>query len=329
MSNSSPICQIIQFGLLPTSIGDSSSLLQSQTIYTGAVPQDGISKAYYFPELLSTISNTSATSASHYKEGTPRAANHNPSEHMKPLLGGRKPFHHVPRSNGNNDWNLSQHQQLAQYHCSQLGRNEQLPLPSYWSSQHTSNINILDTSRTWATSSSVLSKRPTTNNPSQSFFQPPPSSSTVLGKRHTPPPPLPSNADDMGPLCRLETDELLSLVQSMGTPEFLATSEKVFSSGNLHDPLHTTSAHVPVDGTSASSTPNLILGLGNGSGIDKGKSKEVSSYWDLDAMVEMLESMNKRQRKVTRQPVQDLALGSSDGKGASKNQINLSSGNCE
>ncbi|KAF8704839.1 hypothetical protein HU200_031077 [Digitaria exilis] len=263
---------------------------------------------------------------------------------MKPLLGGRKPKGSNSRTLANQ---LKWQQRLeplsapttgsVPYHCSQLGRNEQLPLPSYWSSQHTSNIDILDTSRTRATSSSVLSKRPTTNNPSQSFCQPPPSSSTVLGKRHTmsnpvrsffrPPPPLPYNADDVGPLCRLETDELLSLIQSMGTPEFLATSEKVLSSGNLHDPLHTTSAHVPVDGTNASSTPNLILGLGNGSGIDKGKSKEVSSYWDLDAMVEMLECMNKRQSKVTRQPVQDLALGSSDGQGASKNQINLSSGN--
>ncbi|OEL15335.1 hypothetical protein BAE44_0023646 [Dichanthelium oligosanthes] len=187
---------------------------------------------------------------------------------MRPLLGGRK-------SGGSNsrtpDYQLPHH--FTMLFLTQMAtttgttaRNDLLSLPSYWSSQHTSNI--LHTSRTRATSlsvlgnptvsnpaqsffqpppslSSVLGKRPTTSNPSQSFFHPP-SSSSVLGKRITssnpvqslfqplhplpsnadePPPPLPSNADDM----ELETDELLSLVQSMGTPGFLTTSNLVQS----------------------------------------------------------------------------------------------------
>jgi hypothetical protein len=126
----------------------------------------------------------------------------------------------------------------------------------------------------------------------------------------------------MVPQCRMETDELLRLFQSMGTPEFLAISDRVLRSGSSqHDPLRAASAHIPVRGTSAASAPNLLLGLGNGGGIDKGKGKEGTSYWDLDAMVEMMESMNKRQRKVTGQQVPDLTLGS-DGQGGSKDKRN-------
>jgi hypothetical protein len=85
MRASTPICRIIggsrmnptnassgnynQFGLPPTTTGDSSSLLQSQTAYTGVVPQDGVTKAYlYLPELLCTTSKNAATSGSPYRE---------------------------------------------------------------------------------------------------------------------------------------------------------------------------------------------------------------------------------------------------------------------
>jgi hypothetical protein len=58
-----------QSGLLPTSVGDSSSLLQSQTKYTEVVPQDGASKVD-LPDLSSsTTLNTSATPALPCMEG--------------------------------------------------------------------------------------------------------------------------------------------------------------------------------------------------------------------------------------------------------------------
>jgi hypothetical protein len=85
MSDSTSICQTIgvcsmnptnarsgnynQSGLLPTSVGDSSSLLQSQTKYTEVVPQDGASKVD-LPDLSSsTTLNTSATPALPCMEG--------------------------------------------------------------------------------------------------------------------------------------------------------------------------------------------------------------------------------------------------------------------
>nr|TKW13694.1 hypothetical protein SEVIR_5G117900v2 [Setaria viridis] len=322
MSDSTSIGQTNQFGLLATSVGDSSSLLQSQTACTGVAPQDGVRRTYSPDLLCGTTSKTSATSGSPYKEGTPRAANPNPAEHMRLLRGGSQFYHVVSLTNNgnNNDWSHSQHQQLAQYHCSQPGRNEQLSSPSYSSSQHTSNSNILHTSRTREASSLVLGKRPAVSNPASPLvLHKHPATTNPVRSFFQPPAPLLSNTNDMGPQCGLETDERLSLVQSMGTLEFLATSDKALSSGSsLHDPLHATSAQIPVRGIRAASTPNLLLGLGNGDDISKGK---VPLYWDLDAMEEMMESMNKRQRKVPNQPVPDLTPGS-DGQGGSKDKRN-------
>ncbi|CAO2174778.1 unnamed protein product [Urochloa humidicola] len=248
---------------------------------------------------------------------------HNPSysEHTRLSLERKKKFYPVPpHTHGNNDWNhYFQYQQLAPYHCSQPERNEQLTLPSYWSSQITRDSNILHTPRTRATTSSlVLGKCPTMRNPAQSFFQSSLPPSSVLGKR---PIMSKSNHPRASSECRRQSDELLRLVQSMGKSEFLASSGKVLRSGSsLRDHLPSPSDHIPVRGTRASSMPNLLLGLGNGSDIDKGKGKEGHSYWDLDDMVEM-ESMNKRQMKVTSQPVPDLTVGC-DIQGGSKNKIN-------
>ncbi|KAJ1282395.1 hypothetical protein BS78_03G048600 [Paspalum vaginatum] len=299
MSDSTPVSQSIgssnicptnarngnynEFGLHPTSMGDSSSfLLPRENIYNGI--------------LSSTISKTSITSCSSCKEGAshkgvyacvhstgaPRVPNQNPSEHMRSLL-----------KKGASS-RLNSRKQGYQYQCSYPKGNEQVFLLSYQRSQHTNNISRI--SRAKATLSHIL----------DNFFQPPPPSS-LIGKRPYTRNPIQSvfhkpssNVDDIGPWCKLETDQLLTLVQSMGLPKFLATSnELLWLESSLYDPLYSTSAHIPIHGTTTSYEPNLLLGIGNGCGIDKGKSKEVCSYWDLDDMVEMMESMKKR-RKVTK-----------------------------
>lgn len=69
-----------------------------------------------------------------------------------------------------------------------------------------------------------------------------------------------------GPQCELQTDDLVRLVQSVGTPEFVANSERVLRLGSsLYEPHHAASAHVPVS-SSTVSEPNLLLGLGNNNG---------------------------------------------------------------
>ncbi|KAG8053205.1 hypothetical protein GUJ93_ZPchr0001g32195 [Zizania palustris] len=117
--------------------------------------------------------------------------------------------------------------------CNQLpASNVQWPLPTYQSSQtSTTNTSNAGTSQL----QSILGKRPAE---SESFF-------------HL------DGGDDMatvarGPQCSLDTDNLLSLFQSVGTPEFLATSEKVLASGrSLYEPIRAAAsvaapAHFPV-----------------------------------------------------------------------------------
>ncbi|KAL6626840.1 hypothetical protein ACP70R_030566 [Stipagrostis hirtigluma subsp. patula] len=320
-------------GSRPISLGGSSSSPQDHCIYTGIAAQEGQTKGFlYLPALLSTTPQSSATSRSVNVSGTPMTS-HNTYEHLRSVLGGSElggsnsrkedyklPLHLssfypiVPHTNGNNNWSYFQHQRLAQHHqCNQPGRQEQLPLPSSLSSHNTSR-NISNTASTRAISSSVLGKRPAltvSNTPSQSFFHPPPpldtDDHTVLAR---------------GPQCRLETDELLSLVQSLGTPEFLSNSEKLFGSGSsLYEHPHPdASSFAPAGGGSTAVSPlSLVLGSGNGGGGDKGKGKEVSSYWDLSAMAATMESM-KKQRLETSQTSPDLTLGL-NGQGSSKNTM--------
>ncbi|KAL6848006.1 hypothetical protein ACP4OV_022134 [Aristida adscensionis] len=145
------------------------------------------------------------------------------------------------------------------------------------------------------------------------------------GGSHKPPPapPLHAGVDTalaLGPQCRLETDELLNLVQSIGTPEFLANSEKLLRSGSsLYDepPRHgVASSLASAYSSSAMSAPSLALGLGNGGCDDKGKGKEVRSYWDLSAMADTMEFMTKKRLEgSSKKPALTLGL---DGQGSSK-----------
>ncbi|XP_040377819.1 uncharacterized protein LOC121053851 [Oryza brachyantha] len=131
-------------------------------------------------------------------------------------------------------------------------------------------------------------------------------------------------AVELGPQCNLQTVDLLSLVESAGTPEFLANSERVLGSvgGSLYQPRRRAvsaggaPAHVPVassgavpppvprmilglgDGNGGGSTAvpvlpepslvSLVLGLGDGNGDGRGKEKP-RSYWNSSAMARTLE----------------------------------------
>jgi hypothetical protein len=176
-------------------------------------------------------------------------------------------------------------------------------LPFYGSS-HGTNTSINNITSTRGTSSSsILGKHPTAGDPSQSFFQQP----TTQQPLETP---------DMDVEC---TDELFSLVQSLGTQEYLSSWEKIFKSessmyGSHH---HTSSLHATAGSSGTASEPSLALGLGNHSTFDKGKGKEVHSYCELSTTAGMSESM-KKQRKETDQSLSKLALGL-DGYGCPKN----------
>ncbi|TVU21618.1 hypothetical protein EJB05_31267, partial [Eragrostis curvula] len=254
---------------------------------TGIVPQEGETTWYlYLPLLLSFTPKTSATSP--YEEGTPKDNNSN-SVHLRPSRGGSKldgsnsrtrdfhlpyqlsSFYPVdPYTSGNNNRNHSQHLQQARLHCNQPGREEQLPLSSYGKSHETST-NINHTTSTRASSSSVLGKRPAASNHSESCFQQPPSQQP------------------------LDADELFSLVQSVGTPAYIWSWEKVFRSGSsMYGPHHTSSAHA----TAGSS----------GTASDKGKGKEMHSYSEFSATAEKREFV-KKQRKERIRPLSKLTVG--------------------
>lgn len=108
------------------------------------------------------------------------------------------------------------------------------------------------------------------------------------------------------------TDELFSLVQSVGTPEFLSSWDKVFRSGSsMYGPHHPSSTHATTGSSGTASEPSLNLGLGHG-GVDvddRGNGKEeVHSYWAQSATAEMRHSM-KKQRKETDRTLSKLTLG--------------------
>ncbi|KAG8045837.1 hypothetical protein GUJ93_ZPchr0008g13293 [Zizania palustris] len=200
-------------------------------------------------------------------------------------------------------------QEAAQFERNQPARNVQPPLPSYRGSEILTN-----STRNAGTShsQSILGKRP-----AESFFRPPPLDA----------------ADDMaavarGPQCSLETSDLLSLVESVGTPEFLANSEMVLGSGtSLYEPRFAAAAAAapvlfPV--TSSNSVPepsSLLLGLKEVNDDENGKGTDVWSYWNCAAIARTMERM--RMRETTTQeslalPVKTLDL---DGQGCSTNTM--------
>jgi hypothetical protein len=191
----------------------------------------------------------------------------------------------APYSNGNDNWKRPRPQEQ----CNEPGREEQLPLP-FDGSSHDTNTSINNITSTRETSSSsILGKHPAAaGDPSQSFFQQP----TTQQPLETP---------DMDVEC---TDELFSLVQSLGTQEYLSSWDKIFKSeSSMYGSHHQTSSlHATAGSSGTASEPSLALGLGNHSTFDKGKGKEVHSYCELSTTAGMSESM-KKQRKETDQSV--------------------------
>ncbi|KAG8053291.1 hypothetical protein GUJ93_ZPchr0001g31751 [Zizania palustris] len=227
------------FGLSSTSFGNFSFPHGNHGAYNGVVPRDGRNIAYLSVPMFSpSTPNNSIPSGSLINEGhlmRPLVGENNPSRsnpraafsqlnHQLPSWYTVAPVHRTSQNNVD----FFGHQQLAQYQCNQPVR----PLPSYQRSQiTTTNTSNAGTSHL----QSILGKRPAE---SESFF-------------HL------DGGDDMatvarGPQCSLDTDNLLSLYQSVGTPEFLATSERVLASGrSLYEPTHAAAsvaapAHFPV-----------------------------------------------------------------------------------
>ncbi|KAL5227155.1 hypothetical protein ABZP36_015420 [Zizania latifolia] len=235
------------FGLSSTSFGNFSFPPGNHGAYTGVVPRDGRNMAYLYVPLFSpSTANNSIPSSSLINEGTPMIHNIS-SGHLRPLVGENNPSGSNPREafyqlnhqlpsfytvaplhgTSQNNVDFFRHQQPAQYQCNQLpSSNVQWPLPTYQNSQiSTTNTSNASTSHL----QSILGKRPAET---ESFS------------------PL-DGGDDMaavtrGPQCRLDTDDLLSLVQSIGTPDFLATSERVLASGrSLYEPTRAAAAAAP------------------------------------------------------------------------------------
>ncbi|KAG8053297.1 hypothetical protein GUJ93_ZPchr0001g29252 [Zizania palustris] len=178
------------------------------------------------------------------------------------------------------------HQQPAQYQCNQL--------PA-------SNVQLpLPTYQ-----SSQIS---TTNTSNASSSQLP----SILGKR-------PAESESFFPLDG-------SLVQSVGPPEFLATSESErvpASGGSLDEPTRAAAAaaapsHFPVMSSNAVPEPSSILGIkdGNGDGDGDGKGKDVWSYWKSPAVARIMKRI--RTRETTTQKTLGL---DGHGQGSSKSTM--------
>ncbi|KAG8053290.1 hypothetical protein GUJ93_ZPchr0001g32771 [Zizania palustris] len=263
--------------------------------------------------------------------GTPMIHNIS-SGHLRPLVGENNPsgsnpgaggyqLNHqlsiypvapLPRSSQNNAVDFFGHQQRG-YQCNQLpASNVQLPLPTYQSSQ----ISSTNTSNAGSSQlQSILGKRPAE---SESFF------------------PLDGNdemaADARGPQCSLDTCDLVRLVQSVGTPEFLAISERVLaSSSSLHEPTRAAAsaaapAHFPVMSSNAVPEPSSLLDIKDGNGDEEGKGEDVWSYWNCSAIARTLENWREmRTRETTIQkcqslPVKTLGLDG-HGQGSSKSTM--------
>ncbi|KAL5228670.1 hypothetical protein ABZP36_016935 [Zizania latifolia] len=317
------------FGFSSASFGNFSFTPRNHGTYTGVVPQEGRNMAYLYVPLLSpSIPNTSTPSNSLIKEGTPMIHNmiNISSGHLRPLVGennpsgsnpraGRYQLNHqlssfypvapLPRTSQNNV-DFFGHQQRG-YQCNQPASNVQLPLPSYQSSPISStNTSNAGTSHL----QSILGKRPAE---SESFF------------------PL-DGSDDMAPVARgpqgsLDTCDLVRLVQSVGTPEFLAISERVLASGSsLYEPTRAAAAaaapaHFPVMSSNAVPEPSSLLGIKDGNGDEEGKGEDVWSYWNCAAIARTIERMRTREtmtQKSQSLPVKTLGL---DGQGSSKSTM--------
>uniref|UniRef100_A0A0D3EK42 Uncharacterized protein n=3 Tax=Oryza TaxID=4527 RepID=A0A0D3EK42_9ORYZ len=268
-----------QFGFSSASFGQSSSLPQNQATYSGILPREGQTTAYlYYPFLSSFTPDASTPSGSTSKQGTP-VAHDNTTEQLRKLteantIGGSNPRtsshllnHHISSFFPVTPLPNTNHGSLAPL---QPPRNEQPPLPPYVSSEITT----------------------TGNRPAESFFQPPP-----------PPPPRPLDTgagdnDDMaaverGPRCDLQTVDLLSLVESVGTPGFLANSARVL--GSMHEPRRGVAAAAARGGAAPPPPePSLVLGLGDGNGDGREKAW---SYWNNSSA--MARTMERKRRSET------------------------------
>ncbi|KAL5227503.1 hypothetical protein ABZP36_015768 [Zizania latifolia] len=305
------------FGLSSASFGNFSFPHRNHGAYTGVVPRDGRNMAYLYEPLFSpSTPNTSIPSR------TPMIHNIS-SGHLRPLVGENNPRGSNPRAasyqlnhqlpsfytvaplhrTSQNNVDFLGHQQPAQYQCNQPARS----LPSYQSSQiSTTNTSNAGTSQL----QSILGKRPAE---SESFFPP-------------------DAGDDMasvarGPQGSIDTGDLLSVVQSVGTPEFLATSERVLASGrSLYEPTRAAAsvaapAHFPVMSSNAVPEPSSLLGIKDGDGDGEGKGKDVWSYWNCAAMARTMERVRTRKtatQKSQALPVKTLGL---DGQGSSKSTM--------
>ncbi|KAL5222298.1 hypothetical protein ABZP36_027011 [Zizania latifolia] len=276
------------FGFSPRSFLNSRSTPENHG--TGVVAREGQTTAYlYFPLLSASTPNR-------------RAARHQLNHRISSFY----PVAPVPRTS-HSTRDFFGLQDAAQYECNQPARNVQPPLPSYRSSEILTN-----STRNAGTShsQSILGKRP-----AESFFRPPPLDA----------------ADDMaavarGPQCSLQTSDLLSLVESVGTPVFLANSEMVLGSGSsLYEPRCAAAAAAPVLFPATSSNavpePSSLLGLKDGNGDENGKGTDVWSYWNCAAIARTMERMRMREtttQKSLALPVKTLDL---DGQGCSRNTM--------
>uniref|UniRef100_A0A0D9UXC2 Uncharacterized protein n=1 Tax=Leersia perrieri TaxID=77586 RepID=A0A0D9UXC2_9ORYZ len=271
-----------RFGFSSASFGQSSSQPQNQVKYAGIVPREGQTTAYLYYPLLSSFTpnaSTPSASASASKQGAPMVHD-NTTEQLKKLVeennfGGSN-------SNPRSAIHQQNHHISSFYPVHPLpltnpplqrpARNGHPPLPpSYPRSE-------LTTGNGNTRSASVLGKRPAEEN----YFHPPP------------PPPAAAaiNADDemaaveRGPQCRLQTVDLLSLIDSVGTPEFMANSARVLRSddaaggGSLYEQ--------PRRDAVPAAEPSLVLGLGLGDG-NGNERDEVWSFWNSSAMARTME----------------------------------------
>ncbi|KAG8053204.1 hypothetical protein GUJ93_ZPchr0001g31357 [Zizania palustris] len=120
--------------------------------------------------------------------------------------------------------------------------------------------------------------------------------------------------------------------KSVGTPEFLAISERVLaSSSSLHEPTRAAAsaaapAHFPVMSSNAVPEPSSLLDIKDGNGDEEGKGEDVWSYWNCSAIARTLENWREmRTRETTIQkcqslPVKTLGLDG-HGQGSSKSTM--------
>uniref|UniRef100_A0A0E0JEN4 Uncharacterized protein n=1 Tax=Oryza punctata TaxID=4537 RepID=A0A0E0JEN4_ORYPU len=292
-----------QFGFSSASFGQSNSLPQNQAIYSGILPREGQTTAYlYYPFLSSFTPDASTPSGSTSKQGTPMVHD-NTSEQLRKLteantFGGSNPRtashqlnHHISSFFPVTPLPHTNHSSLAPL---QHPRNEQPPLPPYVSSEITTTGNT-NTSNA-VTSASVLGKRA-----AESYFQPPPPPVDAADDRA---------AVERGPQCDLQTVDLLSLVESVGTPEFLANSARVL--GSMYEPRGDVAAAAVSSEAVLPPEPSLVLGLGDSNGDGKEK---VWTYWNSSAMARTMERKRRSEMASATQASQALPVKTTLGLG--------------